>query len=537
MYYNNQYIGAIMEITVGLAAILALLAAFAYFARRFFGAPFIERPIILGPITGLIMGDLQTGLVLGGTLELVFMGATAIGGSVPPNLPVGTILGVAFAVSADLTIEEALVIAVPAALLGSLGELFAKTISTIFANAADRYAEDGNTKGISLMAHLGNLAHALSVGIPTFVGLLIGGASVEKIIAALPAWLRAGLNTTGSLLPALGFGLLLATLATPQLLPWFFIGFSIAAYSAWGVLGVSFVGIMAALIFIYQKGGFSLSPSESAERTESVVEFSHAEKSQFFWRSFGLQSAFSFDRMQAVGFTWTLIPFLKKLYADNKDELAAALKRHLTFLNTNPWVVGPIVALTATLEKKRAADLEEVDPKVIQGVKASLMGPLAGIGDSMIQGTLIPVVGGVAASLAIDGNAIAPLLFFFVVNIVHVYVRWITLDSTFKLGSGFLEQLSHSGFQRLLEGAGIAGLMGVGGLVGTWLNIKTPVVYTIGEKTIELQAMFDKIMPKLLPLIGTLLVYWAIKKGLKNTQIVVIIFVLGIVLGALKILG
>ena len=217
-----------MEITVGLAAILALLAAFAYFARRFFGAPFIERPIILGPITGLIMGDLQTGLVLGGTLELVFMGATAIGGSVPPNLPVGTILGVAFAVSADLTIEEALVIAVPAALLGSLGELFAKTISTIFANAADRYAEDGNTKGISLMAHLGNLAHALSVGIPTFVGLLIGGASVEKIIAALPAWLRAGLNTTGSLLPALGFGLLLATLATPQLLPWFFIGFSIA---------------------------------------------------------------------------------------------------------------------------------------------------------------------------------------------------------------------------------------------------------------------------------------------------------------------
>ena len=201
--------------------------------------------------------------------------------------------------------------------------------------------------------------------------------------------------------------------------------------------------------------------------------------------------------MQAVGFTWTLIPFLKKLYADNKDELAAALKRHLTFLNTNPWVVGPIVALTATLEKKRAADLEEVDPKVIQGVKASLMGPLAGIGDSMIQGTLIPVVGGVAASLAIDGNAIAPLLFFFVVNIVHVYVRWITLDSTFKLKrfSGTTQSFRLPASFRRRRYCWFNGRRWLGRHLAEYQN----QWFTIGEKTIELQAMFDKIMPNCYP--------------------------------------
>lgn len=525
-----------MEISVGLALLLAFVAGFAYYARRFMGAPFIERAIIMAPITGLIMGDLKTGLIIGGTLELIFMGATAIGGSVPPNIPVGAVLGTAFAISAGLSIEEALVIAVPAALLGSLCELLAKTVSTIFVNAAEKYAEKGNSRGISTMVHLGNIAHGLSTAIPVFVALVLGQNAVAAASSALPESIRTGITVAGKILPALGFGILLSTLASPSFIPWFFIGFAIAAYAGWGVLGVSFVGIMGAAFYIAQKGGLSSLTSSAKGKVDQYSVVPKKDQIQMFWRSFALQSAFSFDRMQALGFTWTLMPFLEKIYKNSK-EFAASLKRHLSFFNTNPWVVGPVVAIVAELESKRAENPEEVDEQSIQAVKGSLMGPLAGIGDSMIQGTLVPIMGGVASSLALQGNPIAPILFFLVINVAHFWVRWNTLSVSFKFGTRFFEEIDQSSMSRLLEGATIAGLMGVGGLVGTWLNIKTPVVYAIGDASITLQTMLDSIMPKLLPLIATLAVYLGIKKGLKNTQVLLIILIVGGVLGALKILG
>jgi len=511
-----------MEISIGIALLLAFVAGFAYYARRFMGAPFIERAIIMAPLTGLIMGDLKTGLLMGGTLELIFMGATAIGGSVPPNIPVGAVIGTAFAISAGLSVEEALVIAVPVALLGSLFELLAKTISTVFVNAAEKYAEKGNTGGISAMVHLGNVAHGLSTAIPVFIALVLGQDAVAAASSALPESIRMGITVAGKILPALGFGILLSMLASPSFLPWFFIGFAIAAYAGWGVLGVSFVGITLV--------------SSSKEKVDQYRVVSKKDQVQMFWRSFGLQSAFSFDRMQALGFTWTLMPFLKKIYEGSK-EFSAALKRHLAFFNTNPWVVGPIVAVVAELEAKRAKNPDEVDEQAIQAVKGSLMGPLAGIGDSMIQGTLVPIMGGVASSLALQENPIAPILFFVVVNVVHFWVRWNSLSISFKFGTRFFEEVDQSSMSRLLEGATIAGLMGVGGLVGTWLNIKTPIVYTIQDASINLQAMLDSIMPKLLPLVATLLVYLGIKKGLKNTQVLLIIFIVGGILGALKILA
>lgn len=524
-----------MQITIGLALILAFIAGFAYYARRALGAPFIERAIIMAPLTGLIMGDLQTGLLIGGSLELIFMGATAIGGSVPPNIPVGAVIGTAFAISAGLSLEEALVLAVPVALLGSLGELLAKTFSTIFVNAAESYAEKSNTAGITLMAHLGNIAHGLSTALPVFVALALGQGAVEAAQTAMPEFLRTGLTVAGRILPALGFGLLLSTLASPTFMPWFFLGFVFAAYAGWGVLGVSFVGILAAIIFVNMKGGLSILSQKSDVKVESSI--SKADQRNMYWRSYLLQSAFSFDRMQSIGFTWTLIPFLKKVIK-NTEDLASSLMRHLTFFNTNPYIVGPIVAITAELEAKRAQNPEAVDEQTIQGVKGSLMGPLAGIGDSLIQGTLVPIVGGVTASMALQGNPIAPIIFFLVLNlVVNGWFRWTTLDLGVRMGTRFFEEIDQSSMKNLLGATAIAGLMGIGGLVGTWLSIKTPVVYTVGETSVALQETLDKIMPKLLPLLATLAVYFGVKKGLKNTQILIIILVIGIVLGGLKILG
>jgi mannose/fructose/N-acetylgalactosamine-specific phosphotransferase system component IID len=209
----------------------------------------------------------------------------------------------------------------------------------------------------------------------------------------------------------------------------------------------------------------------------------------------------------------------------------------LTFFNTHPWIPGPIFAMVSELEARRARNKDDVDVASIQAVKGSLMGPLAGIGDSMFHGTMRPLMGGIAASLALQCNPIAPILFFVVVNGVHVSVRKLSQDWGFRLGDSLFEQLDNSGFKLLMEGAAIAGLMGIGGLVGTWLNITTPLTYTIESASVSIQSMLDSIMPKLLPLLATMAVYSAIRKGKKTTAILLVLVVAGLVLGALGILG
>ncbi|MHB1651017.1 MAG: PTS system mannose/fructose/sorbose family transporter subunit IID [Desulfitobacteriaceae bacterium] len=523
------------------AIMLSLLAGFAYFSRRFLGDWFLERPIILAPLTGLIMGDFQTGLIVGGTLELIFMGAADIGGTVPPNYTIGSILGAAFAISSGQGISTALIIAVPAALLGSFFELLAKTFSVFFVNAADRMAERGDDKGISWMLHLGNAAHFLADAIPTFISLVLGAGAVKAIAAGIPVWLKNGIIVTGNILPALGFALLLSSLASPSLFPFFFIGFLLAAYTKMGVLGVAVLAFLIAMVIQSRKNEDEVYVSAEAEvaSTESIGSreiISKSEVRQLWFRSFAIQSAFSFDRMQALGFTWAILPLLRKFYKDKPEEFKAALKRHLVFFNTHPWIPGPILALTVEMELKKARG-EEIDGQAIQGLKSGLMGPIAGVGDSMFHGTLRPLVGGVTAGLALQGNPLAPILFFVIVNAVHVPVSWFTLKKGFQLGEQFLGVMASGSIRKIMEGATMAGLMAVGALTATWLNVSTPLTYHVQKAAVSIQTMLDGIMPKLLPLAVTMIVFWLIRKRIKTTKIMLGLILVGLVLGGFKILG
>ncbi|MFC5651116.1 PTS system mannose/fructose/sorbose family transporter subunit IID [Paenibacillus solisilvae] len=525
--------------SIGVSLLLACLAGFAYFSRRFMGDLFLERPIVLAPLTGLIMGDFHTGLIIGGSLELIFMGASNIGGSVPPNYTIGSVLGTALAISSGQGIETALLIAVPAALLGVFCEVIAKTVCVFFVNAADRMAANGNDKGISRMVHLGNIVHFLADAIPTFIALQLGAEAVSLITNDIPTWLKSGMAVAGNILPALGFALLLTTLASPSLFPFLFIGFIIAAYLKVGVLGVALLAIMCAIIMQARKNNQDEyeDMNEGEESTSLATSvLSKKDMRQLYFRSFSMQSAFSFDRMQALGFTWAMIPILRKLYKDKSEEFKEALKRHIIFFNTHPWLPGPILALTTELEIKKSRG-EDIDTKAIQGLKSGLMGPIAGVGDSMFHATLRPLVGGIAASLALQGNPIAPLLFFVVVNAVHLYVRWYTMKKGFELGDRIFGVMSSGGIRKIMEGATMTGLMALGALIATWLNVTTPLKYTVQEASVSIQSMLDGIMPKLLPLALTLLVFWLIRKRVKTTTIMLGLIVAGLVLGGFKILG
>ena len=234
--------------------IVSLITGLAYLQRRFCGDCQLERPLVLGPVIGLVLGDFKTGLEVGASLELVFMGAQAIGGSVPSNVAIGSALGTAIAISSGTGLEGAMLVAVPVAVVASTFETFAKTFCAVTVHFADKYAEEGNWKGICMMVHIGNLFHFLAYFIPTLLALWLGAEYVTQLMDVIPASVMSGIKAVGNLLPALGFGLLLSNLSTRNFLPYFFIGFAIAAYiPSFGVMGIAFIGIAYAALYAFGK--------------------------------------------------------------------------------------------------------------------------------------------------------------------------------------------------------------------------------------------------------------------------------------------
>ena len=528
--------------TVSLALILAFVAGFSYFARRFFGDLFLERPIIIGPVVGLILGDFSTGLYIGAQLELIFMGVALVGGTAPTNMAIGAVLGTAFAITMGEGLEAAIAIALPGAVLGAFLEQFAKILSSATViRGADKYAAEGNEYGIQWMLHLGNLLHFLAYFIPTFLALQFGSTYVEGLFNAFPEWLRIGLATSAHVLPVLGFGMLLTILGDKKVLPFFFIGFMFAVYTNFGVIGISALAIALAFVLEWQKsrtilslGGVQEEPKTAAAK-EDVKFYEESDVKKVFWRSFAIGSAFNYERYQGLGFCFSIIPVLRRLYKGT-DEFSAALQRHMLFYNSNTWLPGIPLGVAATMEA-RHKQLGDISEDAITSMKSALMGPLAGIGDSLFWLTVRPIFGGLAVAMALDGNGFAPLFFFIAMNVVHVGVRWYATKYGFSQGTKLIDEVSGEKVQAIMTIANITGLMSVGALVGTWLNITTPLVFTSGEASLVLQDMLNQIMPKMLPLIATLLVAMWYKKGGKPWLIMVTLIAIGLVFGGLGLLA
>ena len=255
-----------------------------------------------------------------------------------------------------------------------------------------------------------------------------------------------------------------------------------------------------------------------------------------FWRSFLLQAAFNFERFQNLGWWWGLKPMLQKLYPDRED-LAQAYKRHLVFFNTSPWTSGPIFGVVASMEESKARGEADLDDESINSVKVSMMGPLAGIGDSLFFGALRPVLSGVCAALAVTGNPVGPILFFVAFNSVQVLSRWYGVTFGYHYGVRFFEKLDLSQIERVKEGATMVGLLVVGALAATLLKIGSPLTYHSGKAAISVQDSIDQVLPAAIPLAFTLLVFFLIRRRISATWVLVIITVVGLVGGYFGFLG
>ena len=256
--------------------------------------------------------------------------------------------------------------------------------------------------------------------------------------------------------------------------------------------------------------------------------------SDFFWafvRSNFLQGSWNMERMQALGYCFGMVPILKRLYEG--EELKKAMKRHLEFYNTQPFVTAPIIGITAAMEEKRANGADIPDG-VINGIKVGMMGPLAGVGDPIFWGTLRPITAALGASFAINGSLAGPLIFFFLFNIVRLAIRWYGIKYGYIKGTDVVKDVAGNRLQKLTEGASILGLFVMGALVNKWTSVNIPVVVSQitnakGEVvTTTVQGILDQLMPGLVPLLMTFACMYLMRKKINPIWIIFGLFAIGI---------
>ena len=253
-----------------------------------------------------------------------------------------------------------------------------------------------------------------------------------------------------------------------------------------------------------------------------------------FIRSNFLLGSFNFERMQAIGFCVSLLPALRKVYKDNKQEMAAAMKRHLEFFNTQPFLATPIMGITAAMEEKRANGAD-ISDQTISGVKVGLMGPLAGVGDPIFWGTLRPVLAALGAGIALTGSIMGPLIFFLVFNAIRLATNWYGVMYGYSKGTELVDEMGGNKMRFLTEGSSVLGLLVMGALVAKWTTVNMPLVlssYTnsAGEQvTTTVQTILDSLMPGIVPLLMTFACMWLLRKNVNPLIIILGLFALGIV--------
>lgn len=232
-----------------LQAILLGIIAFIGNCDYALGTSLIKIPIVLGPVVGLVMGDVTQGIIIGGILELAFIGAQSVGAFVPPNVVVGGVLGTAFAISTGKGAEVAVTLAYPIALLASIFEnLFMSAIFPLTGTWADKYAEKGNARAIEMIHISDGIVQSLTFGLLVVFGFLLGSGQVETLVNSIPSVITDGLTVATGLLPGMGFAMLAQMTLNKKVVPFFFLGFLLSAYIGVPVLGIALLGVIAAFL-------------------------------------------------------------------------------------------------------------------------------------------------------------------------------------------------------------------------------------------------------------------------------------------------
>jgi PTS system mannose-specific IID component len=498
----------------------------------FLGASLLSRPLVLGPLVGLVLGDLKQGVTIGATLELIFMGNIKVGAAIPPDVISGGVLGTAFAIISGKGAAIALAIAVPVSILAEMVISGLFVLRPMFNGRFNRYAQEAEYKKIERLHIASGLMKPLLMGLISFLALQLGANIMKSFLDTIPAWVQSGLQVAGNMLPAVGFALLMNLMFNQKVAAYFFLGFILASYLKLPMIAIGGLGIIIALIItgITHKNessdemNFDIAHDEAESDIKTLV--SKKDLRKVFFRSLAMEANFNFETWQNTGFAFSMIPVLKKL-CTTREAMVKALKRHLQFFNTTAHGSTLILGITAAMEEQNSQK-DDFDEESINAVKLGLMGPLAGVFDSFFWGTLKVIAAGVGISLALNGNILGPILFLLIFNIPHIVLRYNLTFIGYNAGNKFLQNLVKSNIMdKLTTGASILGLMVIGAMPAMLMSINTPLKIGASDSPVSVQSILDQLVPDMLPLALTLMVFYFVRKNVKTTWLLLGILALG----------
>lgn len=246
------------------------------------------------------------------------------------------------------------------------------------------------------------------------------------------------------------------------------------------------------------------------------------------WARWGFThlSSMSYEKLQAHAWAYAYIPFAKKHYKNETDKQREFLERHSMFYNTEPQTGQLINGIVTSLEEQIAMG-KELDPGLPVNIKTTLMGPLAGIGDSIIQGIIVPTLLSIGMGLASDGSALGPIFYIIAYGIIGTLISYLSFRYGYVLGVNAVDHVIGEGAKRITDAFNVLGVMVVGGLAASTIVLTTPLSIPQGDTMMPLQEVLDGIFPGFLPLTMVLFSWWLLaKKRVSATRVIIVLTVI-----------
>ena len=502
----------------------------------------ISRPLVSGLVVGLILGDPVKGTVVGATINIMFLGVISAGGSLPSDSTAAGVLGSAFAIIGGFDVNTAMALSVPLGMFGSILWVLTMTGQCFFVAIYDKMIEKEKYKSLiwlnTWIPYIVKSAIRFTV---CFTILLAGSALIEDLANALSGPVLDGLSIMGGMIPAVGIAMMLLSIFKGKAKWFFFLGFLATTFLNLNTIAIALIFAFIAILVV----GFDSSDFTPFTEIESTNESAYKliskkdlVKSWVLWQYFN-ESCYNYERMQGLGFCCAMNVVLQKIYKDDPETLQQELKTHSMFFNTDHDFGGLILGVCTAMEeqKKLGADIKRED---FVAIKSGLMGPCAGIGDTLSQVVLIPILAIIFINLALQGALWAPIAYTVLFLLIFYGVGYWMLFVGYKSGGEAVLKLMESGiFDKVIEVAQIIGCAVSGSMICNFVSMNFTVSIVQNEvEVFNLQTgVLDAILPNMAPLALTLFIFYLCKKGVKTSYITFGLMIAGFVLGILGIIG
>lgn len=523
----------------------------AYFG--FVGATIMQKPIVASMICGLIMGDPTTAIIIGCTIQAVYIGAANVAGvaSLPAiNMSVWFSIPVAMTIGGDVELAAQTALAICLA-CGPVETALAQMMNVVrqgILHVTDGIFRSGNLKKGVFTVFAGQQSVAfLQFALPVPILCMLGQGAVVTAVSNLPAWLLGCLACFTRLLPLLGFMILLSGLLKNNA-QWimFVLGFALVKAAGFSILTVTIIALACAYI-IFLCTSANAGPDDLAAEAQRAQETAGEQMSaeqlrlaelkndkkfirrMYVRQMFCMNQLFTMERMQGCTMELMAANAARDLYPNQPDKQVDLVERHMVFFNTQPTLGSVIWGITLGMEIEKART-GKVPNDMIQTIKTALAGPLAGFGDTIWQILFIPILLSITLGLSSNGSLFGPIFAILVYVSINFTLTYVLFSNGVRLGAESASRLINSSMKdRLITAIETLGIIVVGATVGNLVNLQTGLSFDFGGTIINMQTdVLNAIYPGLLTLIGAFITYYFVKvKKASANKIMLGMFVIG----------